>query len=521
MATVCECLGISPFGSASVPATDADKVGVARAAGALVMDVLKRGVRPRQILTRDALENAIAAVAATGGSTNAVLHLLAIANEAQRAARHRRLQPRQRAGAAARGSQAGRPLRRHRPASRRRHSARREAAARRRTSARRRDDDLRTDHRRARARSDRRRRTRSSCGRWRTRSSRPAAWSSSRAISRRKARWSRSPATTPRAHTGPARVFDSEEAAFEAVRTGAIKPGDVVVIRYEGPSGGPGMREMLGVTAAIMGAGLGDSVALVTDGRFSGATRGLMAGHVAPEAARGGPIAAVRDGDVITFDLTARTLSVERVAGRADRPARAAAAAAAARHLWSDGEIRTAGVVGRAGSDNRMSSTTGQQPGSTVKRTGAQILWECLVREGVDDRLRLSGRRDPAGLRRDARLPDPPRAGAPRAGRDAHGRRLRARQRQGRRRDRDLRSRRHQHGDRHRHRDDGLRADRLHHRPGRQQADWQRRLPGDRHHRRHAADHQAQLPGDARRRTSRRRCARRSTSRPAAVPARC
>ena len=159
-------------------------------------------------------------------------------------------------------------------------------------------------------------------------------------------------------------MFDSEEAAFEAVRTGAIKPGDVVVIRYEGPSGGPGMREMLGVTAAIMGAGLGDSVALVTDGRFSGATRGLMAGHVAPEAARGGPIAAVRDGDVITFDLTARTLSVDVTGSRARRSAGAAAAAAAARHHWSDGEIRTAGVVGRAGSDNRMSSTTGQQPGT-------------------------------------------------------------------------------------------------------------------------------------------------------------
>ena len=133
-------------------------------------------------------------------------------------------------------------------------------------------------------------------------------------------------------HTGPARVFDSEEEAFEAVRTGAIKPGDVVVIRYEGPSGGPGMREMLGVTAAIMGAGLGDSVALVTDGRFSGATRGLMAGHVAPEAARGGPIARRRDGDVITFDLAARTLSVDVTGSRARRSAGAAAGAAAARH---------------------------------------------------------------------------------------------------------------------------------------------------------------------------------------------
>ncbi len=111
--------------------------------------------------------------------------------------------------------------------------------------------------------------------------------------------------------SGPARVFDSEEAAFAAVDQNKIKAGDVVVIRYEGPRGGPGMREMLAVTAAIVGAGLGDDVALLTDGRFSGATHGLMAGHVAPEAANGGPIAAVRDGDKIAFDLTKRTLSVD------------------------------------------------------------------------------------------------------------------------------------------------------------------------------------------------------------------
>jgi dihydroxy-acid dehydratase len=111
--------------------------------------------------------------------------------------------------------------------------------------------------------------------------------------------------------SGPSRVFDSEEAAFAAVDQGKIKAGDVVVIRYEGPRGGPGMREMLAVTAAIVGAGLGDDVALLTDGRFSGATHGLMAGHVAPEAANGGPIAAVHDGDKITFDLPKRTLSVD------------------------------------------------------------------------------------------------------------------------------------------------------------------------------------------------------------------
>jgi dihydroxy-acid dehydratase len=112
-------------------------------------------------------------------------------------------------------------------------------------------------------------------------------------------------------HRGPARVFESEEAAFDAVQRQQIRAGDVVVIRNEGPSGGPGMREMLAVTAAIMGAGLGDSVALLTDGRFSGATRGLMAGHVSPEAARGGPIALVRDSDMIVFDIPQRRLDVE------------------------------------------------------------------------------------------------------------------------------------------------------------------------------------------------------------------
>jgi len=111
-------------------------------------------------------------------------------------------------------------------------------------------------------------------------------------------------------HKGPARVFDREEDAFKAVQTGKIKDHDVVVIRYEGPKGGPGMREMLGVTAALVGAGLGDSVALLTDGRFSGATHGLMAGHVAPEAAHGGPIAALRDGDTVVFDIKARRLDV-------------------------------------------------------------------------------------------------------------------------------------------------------------------------------------------------------------------
>jgi dihydroxy-acid dehydratase len=124
-------------------------------------------------------------------------------------------------------------------------------------------------------------------------------------------------------HRGPAKVFDSEEAAFDAVGQGGIVPGDVVVIRNEGPKGGPGMREMLTVTAAIVGAGLGDSVALLTDGRFSGATRGLMAGHVAPEAVDGGPIAAVRDGDIVVFDIEKRVLNVELSDGEIAKRAQA------------------------------------------------------------------------------------------------------------------------------------------------------------------------------------------------------
>ena len=310
MATVCEILGISPFGSASVPATDGDKIAVARRAGAMVMDVLRRGVRPRQVITRNSIENAIAAVAATGGSTNAVLHLLAIANEAgvpldiedfnrvnARVPLLADLKPGGKYVATDLYRAGGIPL-----------------VARRLLEGGHLHEDAITIS-----------------GRTIAEHAKEATETPGQTVVR--------PLSNPikptgglvilkgnlapegavvkvagydtKGHTGPARVFDGEEATFEAVRTGAIKAGDVVVIRYEGPSGGPGMREMLAVTAAIMGAGLGDSVALVTDGRFSGATRGLMAGHVAPEAARGGPIAAVRDGDVITFDLAARTLSVD------------------------------------------------------------------------------------------------------------------------------------------------------------------------------------------------------------------
>jgi dihydroxy-acid dehydratase len=310
MATVCEILGISPFGSASVPAVDADKAPVAHAAGALIIDLLRRNLRPRQILTRHAIENAIAAVAATGGSTNAVLHLLAIAREAgvpldiddfdrisARVPLLADLKPGGRFVATDLHRAGGIPL-----------------VARRLLEG----GFLHAD-------------AITVTGRTIGDHAREAAETADQIVVRPlsnplkptgglvilKGNLAPEGAVVKVAggdyglHVGPARVFDSEELAFDAVKRGAIKPGDVVVIRYEGPSGGPGMREMLGVTAAIMGAGLGDSVALVTDGRFSGATRGLMAGHVAPEAARGGPIAAVRDGDIIKLDIQARGLSVE------------------------------------------------------------------------------------------------------------------------------------------------------------------------------------------------------------------
>ena len=310
MATVCEVLGLAPFGSASVPATDADKGAVARSAGVMVMDVLRRNLRPRQIVTRAALENAIAAVAATGGSTNAVLHLLAIAREAgvpldiddfdrisNRVPLLADLKPGGKFVATDLHRAGGIPLVVKRLLD---------------------GGFLHAD-------------SITVTGRTIGEHAAEATEAADQTVVR--------PLSNPlkptgglvilkgniapdgcvvkvagydlRTHVGPARVFDSEELAFDAVNRNTIRPGDVVVIRYEGPSGGPGMREMLGVTAAMVGAGLGDSVALLTDGRFSGATRGLMAGHVAPEAAHGGPIAALREGDMITFDLAARTLSVD------------------------------------------------------------------------------------------------------------------------------------------------------------------------------------------------------------------
>jgi dihydroxy-acid dehydratase len=310
MATACEFLGLAPMGSGDVPAVDSAKATVAEQAGELVMDVLKRGLRPSHIVTRDSLENAIAAVATTGGSTNAVLHLMAIAREAGVTLR---LEDFDRVSARvpllADLKPGGRfvALDLHRAGGTRLVANRLLAAG--------------LLHAEAMTVS----------GRTIGEEAASAVETPGQEVVR--------PIASPLKPSGglvilrgnlapdgcvikvaghdfgtfrgPARVFDGEEAAFEAVQAGRIQPGDVIVIRHEGPKGGPGMREMLGVTGAIVGAGLGDSVALVTDGRFSGATHGLMAGHVAPEAASGGPIAAVRDGDMISFDLPARALRVD------------------------------------------------------------------------------------------------------------------------------------------------------------------------------------------------------------------
>jgi dihydroxy-acid dehydratase len=310
MAIAFEFLGISPIGANGVPAMDPGKDEIAYRCGQMVMDLLRKDLRPKQILTRQALENAIAAVATTGGSTNAVLHLLAIAHETgvrltlddfdqinRRVPLLADLKPGGRFTAADLWAAGSTTL-----------------VARRLLEA----DILHGDQVTVTGRSlaDEAREAKETPGQQVLRPlSNPIKPSGGLVIL--KGNLAPEGCVVKVAghermtHRGPAKVFDREEDAFTAVQGGHIRAGDVVVIRYEGPQGGPGMREMLGVTGAIVGAGLGGSVALLTDGRFSGATHGLMAGHVAPEAARGGPIAVLRNGDIIKLDVTSRRLDVE------------------------------------------------------------------------------------------------------------------------------------------------------------------------------------------------------------------
>ena len=309
MALVSEFLGIAPMGLSSVPATDAAKAAAGRRSGELAIDLLRKNLTPSRILTKSAIENAIAGVAATGGSTNSVLHLLAIANEAKvplsiddfdrissRVPILADLKPGGRFVATDLYAAGGTAL-----------------VAKRMLEGRFLDGECVTVT--GRTIAEEASAAKEAPGQEVVRKLNAPLKPTGGLVILRGNLAPEGCVIKVAGHnlqnfSGPARVFDSEEAAFAAVEKGAIKAGDVVVIRYEGPKGGPGMREMLAVTAALVGEGLGDSVALLTDGRFSGATHGLMAGHVAPEAANGGPIAAVKDGDTVTFDIPHRQLNV-------------------------------------------------------------------------------------------------------------------------------------------------------------------------------------------------------------------
>ena len=309
MAMAFEVLGLSPMGSAMVPAAFEDKNRVAREAGALIMDVLARGQRPRDIITREGLENAIAAIATSGGSTNGVLHLLALAREAgveldiddfDRIATSTPttcdLKPGGRFVAKDLYDAGGVGV-----------------VAKRLLEAGILHEDAQTVT--GRTIGDHAREAQETPGQEVVRPlADPVKKTGGLAILRGNLAPEGSVVKLSGHervhHEGPARVFEREEDAMAAATAGGIVAGDVIVIRNEGPVGGPGMREMLAVTATLVGLGLGEQVALLTDGRFSGATRGFMAGHVAPEAAVGGPIAAVRDGDVITIDVPNRRMDV-------------------------------------------------------------------------------------------------------------------------------------------------------------------------------------------------------------------
>ncbi|MDQ1407336.1 MAG: dihydroxy-acid dehydratase [Acidobacteriaceae bacterium] len=310
MALVCEFLGVAPMGLSSTPATNDAKAESGRRAGELVVDLLRRNVLPSQIINKTSIENAIAGVAATGGSTNAVLHLLAIANEAKlslsiddfdrissRVPILADLKPGGKFVATDLYAAGGTAL----------------VAKRLLEGGLLHGESITVT---GRTLAEEANTAKEAPGQEVVRKLNAPLKPTGGLVILKGNLAPEGCVVKVAGHniekfSGTARVFDSEEAAFQAVENRSVKAGDVMVIRYEGPKGGPGMREMLAVTAALVGAGLGDSVALLTDGRFSGATHGLMAGHVAPEAANGGPIAAVAEGDTIVFDLPSRTLNLE------------------------------------------------------------------------------------------------------------------------------------------------------------------------------------------------------------------
>ena len=310
MSTVMEIIGLSPMGLNGIPQVDAAKHDAARQCGRIILDAVKNNLRPRDIVTRAAIDNAIASVAASGGSTNAVLHLLAMAREAgiplsiddfqdlsQRTPLLADLKPAGKYTAADVHKAGGIPV-----IAKRLHEG----------------GFVHSDAMTISGKTfgEAVQATKETPGQDVIRPlNNPIKKSGGLVI----LRGSLAPegcvikvtGLNRSAQTGPARVFNTEEAAMQAVLSGAIREGDVVVIRYEGPRGGPGMREMLGVTSAIVGKGLSETVALVTDGRFSGATRGFMIGHVAPEAAMGGPIAMVEEGDSVTIDIEKRNIDLD------------------------------------------------------------------------------------------------------------------------------------------------------------------------------------------------------------------
>ena len=310
MSTVMEFIGLSPMGFNGVPAMDKRKDEIAFRCGEVILNALKKNIRPKEILTHAAFENAIAGVASSGGSTNAVLHLLAIAREAdvpleiddfqrvsERTPLLADLKPAGRFVAVDMDKAGGIPLLAKRLLDGKLVDGT-PLTVTGRTFAEEAQDAKETAGQEVIATVDR-----------------PLKKTGGLVILKGNLAPEGCVVKTtghePDTHRGPARVFESEEDAMAAVTSKQIKAGDVVVIRNEGPRGGPGMREMLSVTAAIVGEGLGQSVALLTDGRFSGATRGLMAGHVSPEAALGGPIAAIHEGDTIHIDVAKRKIEVE------------------------------------------------------------------------------------------------------------------------------------------------------------------------------------------------------------------